>query len=151
MLHLYIKSVYIHTHWHITFYVPLDGVSWGHYKTNSVIVTQIWCEFLFYIILFLYGLFPSFSHTLWQQSCDIICKVCCNKFPIIWFMIDMKWMLNPQIGLWDKHSTHCGLVIKTGSGNTPLPPPTRYVDGTPTSEVTPVTIRYIHPPHQGYP
>ena len=28
---------------------------------------------------------------------------------------------------------------------------TRYVDGTSTSEVTPVTIRYIHPPHHGYP
>ena len=28
---------------------------------------------------------------------------------------------------------------------------TRYVDGTPTSEVTPVTVRYIHPPHHGYP
>ena len=28
---------------------------------------------------------------------------------------------------------------------------TRYVDGTPTSEVTPVTIRYIHQPHHGYP
>ena len=28
---------------------------------------------------------------------------------------------------------------------------TRYVDGTPTSEVTPVTIWYIHPPHHGYP
>ena len=28
---------------------------------------------------------------------------------------------------------------------------TRYVDGTPTSEVTPVTKRYIHPPHHGYP
>ena len=28
---------------------------------------------------------------------------------------------------------------------------TRYVDGTPTSEVTPVTIRYIHPTHHGYP
>ena len=27
----------------------------------------------------------------------------------------------------------------------------RYVDGTPTSEVTPDTIRYIHPPHHGYP
>ena len=26
---------------------------------------------------------------------------------------------------------------------------TRYVDGTPTSEVTPVTIWYIHPPHHG--
>ena len=28
---------------------------------------------------------------------------------------------------------------------------TRYVDGTPTSEVTPVTIWYIHPPYHGYP
>ena len=28
---------------------------------------------------------------------------------------------------------------------------TRYVNGTPTSEVTPVTIRYIHPPNHGYP
>ena len=28
---------------------------------------------------------------------------------------------------------------------------TKYVDGTPTSEVTPVTIRYIHPPHHGHP
>ena len=27
----------------------------------------------------------------------------------------------------------------------------RYVDGTPTSEVTPVTICYIHPPHHGCP
>ena len=27
---------------------------------------------------------------------------------------------------------------------------TRYVDGTPTSEVTPVTIRYIRPPHHGH-
>ena len=27
---------------------------------------------------------------------------------------------------------------------------TRYVDGTPTSEVTPVTIWYIHPPHHGH-
>ena len=27
---------------------------------------------------------------------------------------------------------------------------TRYVDGTPTFEVTPVTIRYIHPPHRGH-
>ena len=27
---------------------------------------------------------------------------------------------------------------------------TRYVDGTPTSEVTPVTIRYILPPHYGH-
>ena len=27
---------------------------------------------------------------------------------------------------------------------------TRYVDGTPTSEVTPVTIRHIRPPHQGH-
>ena len=27
---------------------------------------------------------------------------------------------------------------------------TRYVDGMPTSEVTPVTIWYIHPPHHGY-
>ena len=26
----------------------------------------------------------------------------------------------------------------------------RYVDGTPTSEVTPVTIWYIHPPHHGH-
>ena len=26
---------------------------------------------------------------------------------------------------------------------------TRYVDGTPTSEVTPVTIRYIRPPQHG--
>ena len=24
---------------------------------------------------------------------------------------------------------------------------TSYVDGTPTSEVTPVTMRYIHPPY----
>ena len=32
-------------------------------------------------------------------------------------------------------------------GAKPLSEPTRYVDGTPTSEVTPVTIRYIHPPH----
>ena len=30
------------------------------------------------------------------------------------------------------------------------PIPTRYVDGTPTSEVTPVTIRYIRPPHHGH-
>ena len=28
---------------------------------------------------------------------------------------------------------------------------TRYVDGKPTSEITPVTIQYIHPPHHGYP
>ena len=28
---------------------------------------------------------------------------------------------------------------------------TRYVDGTSTSEVTPVATRYIHPPHYGYP
>ena len=28
---------------------------------------------------------------------------------------------------------------------------TRYVDGTPTPQVTPVTVRYIHPPHHGYP
>ena len=28
---------------------------------------------------------------------------------------------------------------------------TRYVDGTPTSEVTPVTIQYLHPTHHGYP
>ena len=28
---------------------------------------------------------------------------------------------------------------------------TRYVDDTPTSEVTPVTMRYIHSPHLGYP
>ena len=27
---------------------------------------------------------------------------------------------------------------------------TRYVDGTPTSEVTPITVRYIHPPHHGF-
>ena len=27
---------------------------------------------------------------------------------------------------------------------------TRYVDSTPTSEVTPVTIRYIRPPHHGH-
>ena len=27
---------------------------------------------------------------------------------------------------------------------------TKYVDGTQTSEVTPVTIRYIHPPHHGH-
>ena len=27
---------------------------------------------------------------------------------------------------------------------------TRYVDGTPTSEITLVTIRYIHPPHHGH-
>ena len=27
---------------------------------------------------------------------------------------------------------------------------TRYVDGTPTSEVTPVTIRYIWPPHRSH-
>ena len=27
----------------------------------------------------------------------------------------------------------------------------RHVDGTPTSEVTPVNLRYIHPPHHGYP
>ena len=27
---------------------------------------------------------------------------------------------------------------------------TRYVDGTPTSEVTPFTIRYIRPPHHGH-
>ena len=27
---------------------------------------------------------------------------------------------------------------------------TRYVDGTSLSEVTPVNIRYIHPPHHGY-
>ena len=27
---------------------------------------------------------------------------------------------------------------------------TRYVDGTPTSEVTPVTIRYIRPPHHDH-
>ena len=38
-----------------------------------------------------------------------------------------------------------------GTGEEPLPKSTRYVDGTPTSEVTPVTIRYIHPPHHGYP
>ena len=30
-------------------------------------------------------------------------------------------------------------------------PQTRYVDGTPTLEVTPITIWYIHPPHHGYP
>ena len=30
------------------------------------------------------------------------------------------------------------------------PDKTRYVDGTPTSEVTPVTIRYICPPHHGH-
>ena len=28
---------------------------------------------------------------------------------------------------------------------------TRYDDGTPTFEVTPVAIQYIHPPHHGYP
>ena len=28
---------------------------------------------------------------------------------------------------------------------------TRYVDGTPTSEVTPVTIRWIRPPNHGHP
>ena len=27
---------------------------------------------------------------------------------------------------------------------------TRYVDGMPTSEITPVTIQYIHPPHHGH-
>ena len=27
---------------------------------------------------------------------------------------------------------------------------TRYVDGTPTSEVTPATIRYIRPRHHGH-
>ena len=27
---------------------------------------------------------------------------------------------------------------------------TRYVDGTPTSEITPVTIWYIRPPHHGH-
>ena len=32
-----------------------------------------------------------------------------------------------------------------------IPSQTRYVDGTPTSEVTPVTIWYIRPPHHGYP
>ena len=34
--------------------------------------------------------------------------------------------------------------------NNPLSEPTRYVDGTPTSEVTLVTIRYIRPPHHGH-
>ena len=36
------------------------------------------------------------------------------------------------------------------TGDTPLSKPTRYVDGTPTSEVTPFTIRYIRPPHHGH-
>ena len=31
------------------------------------------------------------------------------------------------------------------------PKETRYVDGTPTSEVTSVTTRYSYPTHQGYP
>ena len=29
-------------------------------------------------------------------------------------------------------------------------PSTRYVDGTPMSDVTQVNIWYIHPPHHGY-
>ena len=35
-------------------------------------------------------------------------------------------------------------------GDKPLHEPTRYVDGTPTSEVTPVTIQYIRSPHHGH-
>ena len=35
-------------------------------------------------------------------------------------------------------------------GDKPLSEPTRHVDGTPTSEVTPVTIRYIRPRHHGH-
>ena len=48
------------------------------------------------------------------------------KFPwrdLVWFIVKYFGLLTPQI--------------------------TRYVDGTPTSEVTPVTIQYIHPPHHG--
>ena len=62
--------------------------------------------------------------------------------------------------LWWLHSAAtCGykqITISTQSVNNsknirPVIIQTRYVDGTPTSEVTPFTIWYIHPPHQGYP
>ena len=36
------------------------------------------------------------------------------------------------------------------SDDKPLSEPTGYVDGMPTSEVTPVTIWYIRPPHHGH-
>ena len=53
-------------------------------------------------------------------------------------------------GLMDAKSALFQVMAWHRTGDNPLPESTRYVEGTPTSEVTPVTIRYIRPPHQGH-
>ena len=72
------------------------------------------------------------------------------------------WFEMPSHSLW----RHCNAFLPKGPinnisvlvqvmawrqpGDKPLSEPTRYVNGTPTPEVTPVTICYIHPPHHGH-
>ena len=94
------------------------------------------------------------SDTIWQHrfaSTLARIKACCLTAPSHY--LNQCWLIIKG-ALW--HSPGSNLTIRAHELNLQhmfrnCAFKTRYVDGTPTSEVTPVTIRYIHPPHHGYP
>ena len=97
---------------------------------------------------------PSQWETMLQ--CDVIFH---------WLGAYTKWSLHNNMGhvyINTKYSVQntkslggilspCNFLIKLYKQKRIIKYKTRYVDGTPTSEIIPVTIRYIHPPHHGYP
>ena len=84
-------------------------------------------------------MFNIIIHTLtpWPLDGIVIANVICK----ITFYTNDVWILN-QLTLWFLHMEYFADQVSIDK--------TRYVDGTPTSEVTPVTIRYIRPPHHGH-
>ena len=102
------------------------------------------------------------SDVIWQQRSGSIlprvmasCLMAPNHYlnqcwlivcEVLWYSPDNIFMANSQdiylSLIWD-----CKRLIQFSTWNNEL---TRYVDGMPTSEVTPVTIRYIRPPHRGH-
>ena len=79
-----------------------------------------------YILLLQKYLLDSLNHIhIWQMSQQLSCGDTCQIW--MWYSMGKKV-------LWGFYNTE----------------KTRYVDGTPTSEVTPVTIQYTHPSHHGH-
>ena len=123
----------------------------------------------------LYRLSPEVISAQWGQ--DTMVKMLHKTFSNIFFCItsllnftdicsyrinNKSWLVQKMAWAkqaWSHYLNHCWLGSQIHTcltrcwwfNSNLVPHITRYVDGTPTSEVTPVTIWCIHPPHHGYP
>ena len=80
----------------------------------------------------------------------------CNRFGLFHCIWNNKnlWLVHiDKLVEERRNSSALAMVLRLSCINPPIcsfTQETRYVDGTPTSKVTPVTIRYIRPPHHGH-